>query len=462
MKKKAFVITSLVLLFTAMGGFAQTSDTRYAMNLEDVLLEAQQRYGIQIKYSAKDVEGKVLDYALWRFRPDVEKTLDNILTPFDFYAQKQSDSVYKVQQYRYHVLSVEEGKEKLDYLSGLYSDRESWEARASELRNCIDDVLGLDRLPPSPGTKPIVGKIRKMDGYTVQNVALETLPGLYLCGSVYRPAKYKGKLPVILCPNGHGSTGRYHPDMQRRCAALARMGAMVVNYDKFAYGESLLQFEPRDHSTSMAMRIQAMNSRKMLDYMLSLPEADPNNVGMTGASGGGSETMLTSAMDPRVTVSVPVVMMSVIHSGGCPCESGLPVHLCGDGTTNVEIAAMFAPKPQLIITDGGDWTANVPWLEFPHVQRIYGFYGAEGDVLNAHFPDGHHDYIFEKRVPMYGFMADHLGLDIKKIQNKEGEIVEYFVTIEDPEAMKVFGKDGEYLPENAIRSFEELEKLLEK
>ena len=111
------------------------------------------------------------------------------------------------------------------------------------------------------------------------------------------------------------------------------MGAMSISYDLFGWGESGLQFDMRYHRKALANTIQALNSIRLLDYLLSFDYADPDRVGITGGSGGGSHTMLISAIDDRIDVSVPVVMMSSIHYGGCPCESGNPIHLCGGGTS---------------------------------------------------------------------------------------------------------------------------------
>jgi sugar phosphate isomerase/epimerase len=294
-----------------------------------------------------------------------------------------------------------------------------------------------------------------MDGYTVQNIGLEVLPGFYVAGSIYRPEKIEGKLPIILCPNGHFSDGRYNKDVQIRCSALARMGAITVNYDLFAWGESTLQVPSEKHRTSMANTIQALNSFRLLDFLLSFEYADSTRIGITGGSGGGSHTILMSAIDDRIDVSVPTVMMSAIHYGGCPCESGNPIHLCGEGTNNVELAGLFAPKPQLVISDGGDWTANVPDLEFPYLKRIYNFYD-NALVENVHFNNENHDYGPSKRIAMYHFMAQRLGLDESVIFGKNGDLDESAITVETQDAMKVFGKNGENLPENAIKSFDQL------
>lgn len=429
------------------------------MPLSDVIRVIEARYGITIRDPEKLISDKIITYAQWRYRVDVEQTLNNVLSSVDLSFQKEGDKKFKIKGYQYHRTTVEEGKEKLDYLSTLYNDKESWEKRKVELRQCVLEALQLNNIPDAPDSKTVISNKRKLNGYTVENIAIETLPGLYVCGSIYRPAKIKDKIPVILCPNGHFPTGRYYKDIQIRCAMLARMGAIVMNYDLFAYGESLLQFKPEDHRRSLASSVQALNSIRILDYLTSLPEADTTRVGITGASGGGSHTMLITAIDNRIKVSVPVVMLSCYFYGGCPCESGMPIHLCGKGTNNVEIAAMAVLRPQLVISDGGDWSDHVPEIEYPYLQKIYNYYGEKDLVENAHFPKEGHDYGISKRRAMYSFMAEHLGLNIKAIQNKDGEIDESTCTVEDENDMKAFGKEGELLPSNAIKNFEELEKV---
>ncbi|MBN1415254.1 MAG: acetylxylan esterase [Bacteroidales bacterium] len=451
--------TFYVLFSISLSGYAQTSDTQYAMPLSDVIKDIEERYEITIRDPENLISGKTVTYAQWRYRVVVEQTLSNVLAPVDLVAQKEGDKKYKLKKYQYHRTTVEEGKEKLEYLSGLYHDQASWENRKAELRTCMLKALQLDPLPESPGSKPFITNKRKMNGYTIENIAIETLPGLYVCGSIYKPSLIKGKVPIILSPNGHIPIGRYHEAVQVRCAMLARMGAIVINYDLFAYGESLLQFKPEDHRRSLASSIQALNSIRILDYLTSLPEADVERIGITGASGGGSQTMLITALDDRIKVSVPVVMLSCYFYGGCPCESGMPVHLCGKGTNNVEMAAMASPRPQLVISDGGDWSDHVPVIEYPYLKTIYSYYGKVGNVENAHFPDEGHDYGISKRTAAYRFLAKHLGLDVRVVLNKAGEFDESTCTTEDKEAMLVFGKGGELLPGNAIKSFDELQKV---
>ncbi len=463
MKKIKIIICLIVLTFTYVN--AQNSDSKYARPLKDVLKELEDRFHVTLRISDKDVDGKILNYAEWRIRPySLEESLKNVLAPFDFmYLPDSKPNSYKIQGYQYHRRTVEEGGKTLEYLASLYNSKEEWETRRSELKKEIKEAVQLSPMPERVNGKPVLTKVRKKDGYTIQNMALEVLPGFYVCGSIYRPSKIKGKIPVVLCPNGHFGGGRYNKDVQIRCAGLARMGAVAVNYDLFGWGESSLQVGFENHRTSMANTIQALNSTRILDYLLSFKYADTSRVGITGGSGGGSHTMLMSALDDRIDVSVPVVMMSAIHYGGCPGESGNPIHLCGGGTNNVEIAGLFAPKPQLVVSDGGDWTANVPVLEFPFLKRIYDFYPGS-TVENVHLPNEHHDYGPSKRIAMYHFMAKELGLDESQVFDKNGELDESAITVEKDSDMKVFGDNGENLPDTAVRSFEELVKvfMLEK
>lgn len=450
----------IVLLFLLpLQSYAQTSDDKFRVSLETVLKEIERRFRVTVSYPDDLVKDRWVTYAGWRFKNDVEETLQNVLSSQDLSFTKAGEKKYKIKQFEYWRKTPEEGKEQLTWLSSLYNDVASWEKRKTELRSCINEALGFNHLPASPVGKPIITPRRKMNGYTVENIAIETLPGVFVSGSIYRPLRQKGKLPVILCPNGHFGKGRYREDQQYRCVMLARMGAMVISYDLFAWGESLLQFQTEDHRKSLAMTMQALNSIRILDYLLSLKESDPQRVGITGGSGGGSQTMLITALDDRIKVSVPVVMLSCYFSGGCPCESGRPIHLCGGGTNNVELAGMAAPRPQLVISDGKDWSAHVPEMEYPFLQKIYSYYEKPELVKNVHLAEEGHDYGYSKRIAMYSFMAQHLNLDLNAIQDKSGKVDESAITIEDEPDLYAFGKSGEQLPSHAIKDFAALEKI---
>jgi hypothetical protein len=149
----------------------------------------------------------------------------------------------------------------------------------------------------------------------------------------------------------------------------------------------------------------------------------------------------------------PTVNLASHFDGGCPCESGMPVQLACGGTCNPELMATFAPKPVCVISDGGDWTASVPTLEYPYLQRIYSFYGTEDKLSNIHLATEKHDFGVNKRKAVYDFFGKYFNLEMSKLDESK-------ITVEPTEAMFSFGLKGEKMPANAIRDFKELEKQL--
>lgn len=460
--KKLIIIFLLQLIFASSFLFAQTADDSYARPLKDVLADIEQQFNIKIKYDEKMIDSKILNYADWRIKPwSAEESLYAILAPFD-YTFVMDNGKYKIKSFEYARTNVAQGEKFLKYFESQYNDKSSWEKRKAELVPCFKEALRLSPLPQKPNSKVILTAKRKYDGYTVENFAIETLPGIYVCGSIYKPAKIKDKYPIILNPNGHFGLGRYREDQQKRCAMQARMGIISASWDLFAWGESLLQFDGTLHRLSAAHSIQTLNAIRILDYLLTLKESDSSRVGITGGSGGGSMTMMMSAIDDRINLSIPVVMLASHFNGGCPCESGMPNHLCGNRTNNAEVAAIFAPKPQLIISDAKDWSSSVPTLEYPFIKRIYGFYGATSNVKNVHLPDEGHDYGFSKRIATYDFIAERFRLNADILKGKDGQYDESTITIEKEWQMYAFGKSGKNLPANAIKGKEALMSVLKK
>lgn len=422
------LILPALLLFGMTAG-AQTYETKFTRPLSDVLGDVSKRFGVKLKYNV-DTTGLKLAYADFRVRPySLEETLNNILAPFDFKAVKQNDKLYKIKPYEYPRRQAEDGMKLVPYLSSLYADKAAWEARKDTLRKEVRARLGIDKLLAVCSKEaPEYGKIRKFDGYTVQNFRLKTANGHTVCGSIYAP-KGKGKHPLIICPNGHFSNGRYGTVQQQRLATLARMGAICVDYDLWGWGESADEVGSKAHQTPEAHVMQALNGIRILDWMIQRKDVDKTRVGVNGGSGGGTQSVLLSVLDDRYTACCPVVSVSSWFDGGCPCESGMPIQLAGGGTCNAELAAMFAPKPMMLVSDGGDWTSTTPELEYPYIKRIYGFYGAADKVMNVHLPKERHDFGPNKRNAVYKFFIETFKLDASKLDEDK-------VVIEEENALR--------------------------
>jgi len=382
-----------------------------------------------------------------------------------------------------------EAAEHLQKLLASYTNLEQWEARKKMLRENILRQVQLEPLPEKNPLNPIYGKPRRYKGYTVTNVALETVPGYWFTGVLYQPLNSKGKTPAMICPHGHffnvrdtflmTERGHYRPEHQYRCAMLARMGIVVFSYDMFAFGgEASLQIPYRTHFTPLALTMQIWNGIRAIDFLCSLESVDLSKIGTTGASGGGTQSFQISAVDPRLTFSVPAEMVSAHFYGGCVSESGWPMFQthCGLNSNNAEIAAMTAPRPQLLISINEDWTKNTPTVEFPYLKQIYGYYGKAENIENVHIPDEPHDYGYTKREAMYNFVTRLCGIDAQKFKDAQGRYIEKDVVIEDPDKMLLFGngrivkgyyvmqpvKDRPMLPPTDIRSGEDLWKALRK
>ena len=454
MMKTKYRITKHVLgvlpfcLFSFLPLKAQTYETRYERPVSDLMKDVAKRFGVKFKFDGNvDTVGKRLPYADFRVRPySLEMTLDNICKYYDWNWWKQSGNLYKIKLYEYPRRHEQEGRMMLDWLSSLYNNKVEWEARRDSLRKEVRQRLGLDRFLDScvlvkdkkgHMERPVtLSKIRKHDGYTTQNICIELTPGQHLFGTIYAPSKaqrstsnvqrstfnVQRSFPLIICPDGHWPY-RYRKDEQQRLGTLARMGAICVDFDLYGWGESEKEVGAEAHHTSRAHVYQAACGYVLLDWMLShRKDIDPKRIGVMGGSGGGTHTVLLSLLDDRVTASAPVVHLASHFDGGCPCESGMPVQLAGGGTCEPELAAIMAPKPMLVVSDGGDWTSSVPTLEYPYLQRIYGFYGAKDQVRNVHLPNERHDFRENKRQAVYDFFIDVFGLDRSMLDENKIEI----------------------------------------
>lgn len=291
-----------------------------------------------------------------------------------------------------------------------YPSLDAWKARATQLRRQVLFAAGLDPFPAKPPLRAeVFGRIAHAD-YTIEKVLLETMPGYWLGGNLYRPAGRPGRYPGIVSPHGHWSYGRleHQPlgSIPARAINLARQGYVVFAYDMVGYNdtqqtphafggrrEQLWNFGP--------LGLQLWNSIRAVDFLLTLPDVDPGRLGATGASGGGTQTFLLTAVDDRIKWSVPVNMISGLMQGGSACENAPGLRF---GANNIEIAALMAPRPMLMVSASGDWTRNTPQNEYPAMKAIYRLFDAEAKLDHVHV-DAPHNYNKESREAMYRFFA---------------------------------------------------------
>ncbi|HTM23970.1 MAG TPA: hypothetical protein VL225_02185 [Vicinamibacterales bacterium] len=297
---------------------------------------------------------------------------------------------------------------------------DAWKGRAAYLREHVLASAGLLPMPEkTPLRAAIDGEVRHGD-YAVSKVFFESLPGFFVTGNLYRPAG-GGPFPAVLSPHGHWTYGRFeNTDLVSgpgRAINLARQGMVVFTYDMIGYGDSRQlthAFGGRRESLwglSLA-GLQLWNSIRALDFLDTLPYVRHDGYGATGESGGGTQTFLLAAVDDRVAVAAPVNMISLHMQGGCLCENPPGLRL---DTTNVEIAATIAPRPLLMVSATGDWTAETLEAEYPAIRRIYDLFGAASRVKAVRV-DAPHNYNRESREAMYAWMAQwlqHAPADVK-------------------------------------------------
>lgn len=306
------------------------------------------------------------------------------------------------------------------YTMPVYESVEKWEAEKEIIRRRILLGSGLYPLPEkTPLNEHISGKIER-EGYSIEKVYFEAWPGFLVTGNLYRPNPLPAdrKIPAVLCPHGHWEHGRLENtdkcSVPGRCITLARMGATVFAYDMVGYNDSIQfsnhRFLNREEKLwgISPYALQLWSSIRAVDFVQGLPEVDPERIGCTGASGGGTQTFSLYAVDDRIKVAAPVNMISCSMQGGCVCENG---PLMRQRHNNMEIGATMAPRPLLMISATGDWTKETPRVEYPAIKSIYALYGAEDKIEQVQIDAGH-NYNKDSREAMYRFFAKHLlGLE---------------------------------------------------
>ena len=331
----------------------------------------------------------------------------------------------------------------------------AWQARARELRQRVRISTGMFPMPEkTPLNAVIHGKVQR-NGFTIEKVYFESVPGHYVSGLLFRPDDGKtGPRPAVLSPHGHGGrqydygkdkmkalladgselyaeSGRY-PKLSR-CVQLARMGCVTFIFDMLGYVDSQQisyqlahryakrrpDFENNSawgfYSPQAEARLQSIfglqswNCVRSLDFLASLPDVDAKRMAVTGGSGGGTQTIILGAIDDRHIAGFPNGMVSTAMQGGCTCEN---CSLLRIGTGNVELAALFAPRPQGM-TAASDWTRDMMTKGYPQLQQLYEMLDVPNNVYCEEMLQYPHNYNAVTRKIMYEWMNTHLQLGLE-------------------------------------------------
>ncbi len=339
-----------------------------------------------------------------------------------------------------------------------YETRADWEAYAENLRRRILVTSGLWPLAERGPVNAVIEPVAEHPDYIVEKVHFEAYPGYLVTGNLYRP-QGEGPFPGILSPHGHWGEGRLE-DSERgsvpaRAITFARMGMVTFTYDMVGYVDNR-QIEhnwgdERSHLWGMhPFAVQLKSAIRGLDFLESLPYVDADNLAATGASGGGTQTFIAMAVDPRIKAAAPVTMISSTMQGGCICENAPILRL---DNSNMEIGALMAPRPLILVSATGDWTRETPRVEYPAIRSIYDLYGAADRVKNAHIDAGH-NYNQASREAVYRFFAEWVLED-----DGYAEFTEPPYEMESEDALRVF-PEGESLPEDLPRDDELIEALI--
>ena len=295
-----------------------------------------------------------------------------------------------------------------------FSSRAEVDNLREELRFNLRMAAGLY---PWPAKTPLHVRYEDVEGeyegYTIQKIMFESYPGMWSTGNLYLPSPLPEKAPAILNVIGHWADQRLTrmdtADYPQQFANFARMGFVCLATDMIGMVDSRQVSHGYGHGQkelwfSNGLGIQLWNNIRALDLLCDLPYVDAANIGVTGASGGGSQTLFLSLVDDRIKAAAPINMISLHMQGGCACENapGLRRH-----TNNVEMCAMLAPRALFLAGSDGDWTQDLETAELPAVLEAYRQYGAE-DMVEHFFQHAPHQYNEKTRHRVYSFFSRHL------------------------------------------------------
>ncbi len=316
------------------------------------------------------------------------------------------------------------------------SSSQQWTAEENHLRSHILNDVVYHGWPrewiDSPPRFEEVGVIETGHGYRIRKLRYEIVPGFLSTALLYEPEKLSGRAPAILNLIGHEPEGTAVEYEQKRCINFAKRGIIALDLGWMEFGDLSQPGNAHDNAAALdlvgsnAMGLFYLAMRRGLDYLATSPQVDPARIGATGLSGGGWQTVVLSALDPRMAVSVEVAGIGSKESNltnpkdTYEIEEDAPDLMQGfDYPTFI---AMRAPRPTLLVHNAVDSCCFRAPLVEPYIyEAVKPFFAAFGEPDNlawhTNYDPGVHNYQRDNRTQAYRFFSEHFHLPVV-----EGEI----------------------------------------
>ena len=328
-----------------------------------------------------------------------------------------------------------------------------WKSRRIEIRKNLLKAWGGFPTEHAPLNPRLLGTLQR-DGYRVEKIIFQTLPDVWMTANAYVP-DLPGKLPAVLCVHGHWKGAKQDPHVQARCIGLAKLGFFVLAVDAFGAGERGIGKALGEYHGEMIAAtlypigkplsgIQVYENQRAVDYLLTRSEVDGDRLGITGASGGGNQSMYAGAFDERFKAVVPVCSVgnyrSYLGAACCMCEV-VPGVL--QFSEEWGVLSLTAPRALMIVSatrDAFQFSVGEAKKSLAFVQPVYRLHERPASVKHAIFESAH-DYNQPMREAMYGWMTRHL-----KDEGDGSPLPEAAMKTEDPETLRCF--PGETRPDD--------------
>lgn len=329
---------------------------------------------------------------------------------------------------------------------------DQWQHRRAELKAALTAAWGGFPETPCELDPRKLGELQR-DGYRIEKIIFQTRPDVWMTANAYVPDK-PGRLPAILNVHGHWTGAKQDPVVQSRCIGAAKLGFFVLCVDAFGAGERGIEKNLGEYHGEMVgamllpiglplSGLQVYENMRAVDYLRTRPEVDPNHIGITGASGGGNQTMYAGAMDERFRCVVPTCSVgnyqAYLNAACCMCEV-VPGALTF--TEEGDVLGLAANRGLMITSatrDGIQFSVDEARKSFARVQAITSLY--KDAIVRHTIIDSEHNYNRPMREAMYGWMSMHL-----KGQGDGSPIAEPEIQTEDPEELRCF--PGESRPDD--------------